>query len=94
METERSAAILAFAAVLRGGRQLRAGPCYDPAMPILDVTLLTGRTHEKKVALVKELTDATVRALDVPPESVRVLLREIEPSHFAVAGELKGPPPK
>ena len=63
-------------------------------MPILDVTLLTGRTHEKKVALVKELTDATVRALDVPPESVRVLLREIEPAHFAVAGELKGPPSK
>lgn len=63
-------------------------------MPILDVTLLTGRTPEKKAAFVKEITDATVRALDVPPESVRVLLREIEPAHFAVAGELKGPPKK
>ncbi len=62
-------------------------------MPILDITLLTGRSHEKKAALIREVTDATVRALDVPPESVRVLLREIEPSHFGVAGELKGPPP-
>lgn len=63
-------------------------------MPILDVTLLTGRTSEKKEALIKELTEATIRALDVPPESVRVLLREIEPHHFAVGGKLKSPPPQ
>ena len=61
-------------------------------MPILDVTLLEGRPYEKKKALIKELTDATVRALDVPPERVRVLIREIHPSHFAVAGEPKGTP--
>jgi 4-oxalocrotonate tautomerase len=61
-------------------------------MPILDVTLLEGRPYEKKKALIKELTDATVRALDVSPERVRVLIREIHPSHFAVAGEPKGTP--
>jgi len=61
-------------------------------MPILDVTLLEGRPYEKKRALIKELTDATVRALGVQPEQVRVLIREIHPSNFAVAGEPKGPP--
>ena len=61
-------------------------------MPILDVTLLEGRPYEKKRALIKELTDATVRTLGVQPEQVRVLIREIHPSHFAVAGEPKGPP--
>ena len=61
-------------------------------MPILDITLLEGRSYEKKQALIKELTDATVRSLDVKPEQVRVLIREIHPSHFAVAGEPKGPP--
>ncbi len=63
-------------------------------MPIVDITLLTGRSQEKKVALIREVTDATVRALDVPPESVRVLLREIEPHHFAVGGVPKAPPSK
>lgn len=58
-------------------------------MPILDVTLISGRTADKKRALVRELTDATVRTLDVPRESVRVLLREIEPDHFAVGGVMK-----
>jgi 4-oxalocrotonate tautomerase len=61
-------------------------------MPILDITLLSGRTYEKKRKLIQEVTDATVRALDVTPESVRVILREVHPSHFAVAGEPKGPP--
>jgi len=58
-------------------------------VPILDVTLLSGRTADKKRALVRELTDAAVRALDVPPASVRVLLREIEPDHLAVGGVMK-----
>ena len=62
------------------------------AMPILDVTLMTGRSYEKKKTLIKELTDATVRALEVSPERVRVIVREIHPSHFAVAGEPKGEP--
>ena len=60
-------------------------------MPILDITLLSGRAYDKKAKLIREVTDATVRALEVPPESVRVILREVHPSHFAVAGEPKGP---
>ena len=60
-------------------------------MPILDVTLLSGRSYHKKAKLIRELTDATVRALDTPPESVRVIIREVHPSHFAVGGEPKGP---
>jgi 4-oxalocrotonate tautomerase len=60
-------------------------------MPILDITLLSGRTADKKQRLIQEVTDATVRALDVPPDSVRVILREVHPSHFAVGGVPKGP---
>jgi len=63
-------------------------------MPIIDVTLMTGRSYEKKKALIEGLTDATVRALDVSPERVRVLIQEIHPSHFAVGGEPKGEPDK
>jgi 4-oxalocrotonate tautomerase len=60
-------------------------------MPILDITLLYGRPYDKKIKLIREVTDATVRALEVPPESVRVILREVHPSHFAVGGQPKGP---
>jgi 4-oxalocrotonate tautomerase len=63
-------------------------------MPIIDVMLLKGRPYEKKLRLIQELTDATVRALDVTPDQVRVILREVHPSHFAVAGVPKGEPPR
>ncbi len=61
-------------------------------MPIIDITILEGRPYEKKRALIKQVTEATVRTLGARPESVRVIVREVHPSHFAVAGEPKGPP--
>ena len=61
-------------------------------MPIIDITILEGRTDEQKSALITEVTDATVRALGAPPQTVRVMIREIQHSHFAVAGVPKGPP--
>ena len=72
----------------------RGGPILvlEFVMPILDITLLEGRSADKKTALIKEVTEATVRALDVRPEQVRVILRELHPSHFGVAGVPKGPP--
>ena len=61
-------------------------------MPIIDITLLEGRTNEQKSALITEVTDAVVRTLAAPPQTVRVIIRELEPAHFAVAGMPKGPP--
>lgn len=61
-------------------------------MPIIDITLLGGRGYEKKLSLIKEVTAATVRSLDVKPEQVRVIVREVHPSHFAVGGEPRGLP--
>jgi len=61
-------------------------------MPIIDITILEGRTHEQKSALITEVTDAAVRALGAPPQTVRVIIREVEPPHFAVGGVPKGPP--
>ena len=58
-------------------------------MPILDITLLEGRDDEKKGKLIRAVTEATVDALDVSPQQVRVILREVPLSHFAVAGVRK-----
>ncbi|MGB3770453.1 MAG: tautomerase family protein [Rhodococcus sp. (in: high G+C Gram-positive bacteria)] len=56
-------------------------------MPIIDVTLARGRTPEQLRVLVHELTDAAQRALNVPIENVRVILREVPTTHFA-AGDV------
>ncbi|NHI00984.1 2-hydroxymuconate tautomerase [Oceanimonas sp. MB9] len=56
-------------------------------MPILNIALIEGRSNEQKEALISEVTDACVRALDVKPETVRILLQDIATQDFGVAGE-------
>lgn len=56
-------------------------------MPIIDVTLVEGRSPEQLRALVTALTDAAVRTIDAPRDSVRVVLREVPTTHFA-AGDV------
>jgi len=58
-------------------------------MPIVDISLLEGRDAKKKARLIREVTDAVERALGVPRESVRVLLREVPAEHWGVGGETK-----
>ena len=55
-------------------------------MPIMEVTLLEGRSAEDKRAFTRGVTEATVAALGVSPEQVRIIIREIPAEHFAVAG--------
>lgn len=57
-------------------------------MPTIRVEMFEGRTPEKKKLLVRELTEATVRALGVPAASVEVLLFDIKKSDWATGGEL------
>lgn len=61
-------------------------------MPIIEVTLLEGRSQETKLRLMQALTDATIEAVGAPRENVRVMIREIAPSNFAVGGVVKEPP--
>ncbi|HJD44696.1 MAG TPA: 4-oxalocrotonate tautomerase family protein [Candidatus Paenalcaligenes intestinipullorum] len=56
-------------------------------MPILNIGLIEGRTPEQKEALIKEVTEACVRALDVAPDTVRIILQDIATQDFGVAGE-------
>ncbi len=55
-------------------------------MPIIDITLIEGRPAEKKAALITAVTDATERALGVPRESIRIMIRDIAPENLGVAG--------
>jgi 4-oxalocrotonate tautomerase len=55
-------------------------------MPLVVITMRTGRTDDQVRALVSEVTDAVVNTVDVTPDRVRVLVHELEASRIAVGG--------
>lgn len=58
-------------------------------MPLLHAHIVRGRSAEQRRRLIAEVTDAVVRALDVPRETVRVLVHEVEPDSWGVGGVAK-----
>jgi 4-oxalocrotonate tautomerase len=56
-------------------------------MPIVRIDLLEGRAPERKIDLIRRVTEAVVVALGVQPGQVRVLLVEVPPEHWAIGGE-------
>ncbi|HTF48715.1 MAG TPA: 4-oxalocrotonate tautomerase family protein [Pseudonocardia sp.] len=56
-------------------------------MPFIDVTIAEGRSPEQLRALIHELHEAAQRAVGVPPETIRVVLREVPTTHWA-AGDV------
>ncbi len=58
-------------------------------MPLIQVTLIEGRSVEAKNALIRGLTDAAVEAVAAPRESIRVILQEVPAAHWGVGGVAK-----
>lgn len=56
-------------------------------MPIVQVSLLAGRSNEVRQALAEQLTKAVVESLQVSPASVRVLLYQVEREDWFVGGQ-------
>ena len=56
-------------------------------MPIIQVEMLEGRTTEQKEEFIEQVTDLAVETLDARRQGVRVILREMEPENFGLAGE-------
>jgi 4-oxalocrotonate tautomerase len=61
-------------------------------MPIIQITLVAGRSDEQKAAMYKEVTEAVHRTLGAPRENVRIMINEVPAKHFAVAGMAKTGP--
>ena len=57
------------------------------SMPIITAHILEGRSSEQKTALIRSVTDAVVSALDVPRESVRVIITEMEKDSYGIGGQ-------
>lgn len=56
-------------------------------MPIIQMNLMQGRSEEMKCNAIAAVTDALVRTLGVNRDQVRILINEIAPENFGVAGE-------
>ena len=57
-------------------------------MPIIRVELFPGRSPAQKSALARSLTEGFVASSGGKPEQVHVIIEEIAPDNWAVAGEL------
>ncbi|MCK5119633.1 MAG: tautomerase family protein [Candidatus Latescibacteria bacterium] len=57
-------------------------------MPILRVSLWSGRTKEQKAELSKALTDKMVEVAKVPVEAVTVIFEEWPKENWATGGKL------
>ncbi|MDO2947485.1 2-hydroxymuconate tautomerase [Aeromonas simiae] len=56
-------------------------------MPIVEVSMMEGRSDEQKEAVISEITQALERAIGAPQESVRVLIYELPKQHFGIGGQ-------
>jgi 4-oxalocrotonate tautomerase len=57
-------------------------------MPIIRVEMFKGRSREQKRLLVRELTDTFVRVAGGKPESVTIILQDVDKDDWAAAGAL------
>lgn len=57
-------------------------------MPVIRVEMFAGRSPEQKRALVRDLTTAFVGAAGGNPESVQVVITDVEKSDWASGGQL------
>ncbi len=56
-------------------------------MPLIQVTLVQGRTTEQKHALIRSLSASMAEALDVPLERIRVAIYEDTADEWVIGGE-------
>lgn len=56
-------------------------------MPFIQITILEGRSPEKKERLIREVTDKVSEILEAPEQNVRVWIQEVAAEHWGIAGE-------
>ncbi len=58
-------------------------------MPIVNIAILKGRTLAQKQELVKSVTEAVAKSVDVAPEKIWIKIDEMEKENFATCGTLQ-----
>lgn len=57
-------------------------------MPLIQVSMATGRTEEQKRAMLQAITDAVHDSIGAPVESIRVWIHEFDPADYIAGGEI------
>lgn len=55
-------------------------------MPLIQATILQGRSVEQKNEFFARVTQVAVETLNVKPEQVRVVINEVAPEHWCIGG--------
>lgn len=55
-------------------------------MPIVHISMIAGRTSEKKEQLMKKVTDAIIEVLQIPADRVRIILNEVPKENLGYGG--------
>lgn len=55
-------------------------------MPIVQISMIQGRTPEKKETLIEKVTDAIVEVLQIPADRVRIVLDEVPKENIGYGG--------
>ncbi len=58
-------------------------------MPIVEITMIEGRSAESKRRLIAKVTDAIEESIAAPRDSIRIILREVPALHFGAGGKTK-----
>lgn len=56
-------------------------------MPLIQVTMVQGRTTEQKHALIRNLSQSMAETLDVPLERIRVAIYEVSSDEWGIGGQ-------
>lgn len=55
-------------------------------LPIINIQILEGRTEDQIKALIENVTGAVVQSLNAPQENVRVIVTEVNKTHWGIGG--------
>ena len=55
-------------------------------MPIVQISLIAGRTPEKKELLIKKVTEAIAETLEIPKERVHIILQDVPRENMGDGG--------
>ena len=60
----------------------------ESSMPLVHIDLIEGRNEEQLKGLVKDVTAAIAKNANVPEERVHIVLNEMRPDRYSVAGRM------
>ena len=56
-------------------------------MPIINISILEGRSEEKITDLIRNVTSTVSETLDAPEENIRVIVTEVPKTRWSVGGK-------